>query len=101
MDQLTSSGEQQLPNATLALVLGILSIVLCGIGIVLGVIGLVVANKDIALFRNNPGQYAIASYNNVRTGRICSIIGLILSALVIILYAGIIVFAISAASFNH
>jgi len=45
-----------LPNATAALVLGIISIVgaFCyGIGIILGIIGLVLANKDKKLWEQN------------------------------------------------
>jgi M penetrans paralogue family 26 len=82
-----------LPNATVSLVLGILSIVICGAGLVMGIIGLVLANKDLALFNNQPGVYSISSYNNTKTGRVCSIIGIILNALGIILYIGIIIFA--------
>ncbi len=76
-----------LPNATVALVLGILSIVMCGIGIVLGIIGIVMANKDIALYKNNPGVYSESSFNNSKTGRICSIIGIVVSALFVVAYA--------------
>lgn len=77
---------QTLPNATVSLVLGILSIVVCGVGLVLGIIGIVMSNKDLALYRNNPGIYSEASYNNTKTGRICSIIGIIISALVVVFY---------------
>ncbi|MEQ1799615.1 MAG: CCC motif membrane protein [Lacibacter sp.] len=77
---------QTLPNATVSLVLGILSIVICGVGLVLGIIGIVMANKDLALYRNNPGIYSEASFNNTKTGRICSIIGIIVSALFVIFY---------------
>lgn len=77
---------QALPNATVSLVLGILSIVICGVGLVLGIIGIVMANKDLALYRNNPGIYSEASFNNTKTGRICSIIGIIVSALFVIFY---------------
>jgi magnesium-transporting ATPase (P-type) len=84
-----------LPNATISLVMGILSIVICGVGLVLGIIGLVMANKDLALFNNQPGVYSVQSFNNTKTGRICSIIGIILSALFIIIYAGILIFAFS------
>lgn len=88
---------QPLPNATVSLVLGILSIVICGVGLILGIIGIVMANKDMALFVNNPGVYSQSSYNNTKTGKICSIIGVILSGLFIVVYAGILIFAITAA----
>ncbi|MBY0478324.1 MAG: hypothetical protein K2Q24_11805 [Chitinophagaceae bacterium] len=75
-----------LPNATVSLVLGILSIVICGLGFVLGIIGVVLANKDLALYRNSPGMYSEGSYNNTKTGRICSIIGIILNSLLVLFY---------------
>jgi M penetrans paralogue family 26 len=93
-----STAQQPLPNATVSLVLGILSIVICGIGVVLGIIGIVMANKDIAMYKNNPGVYTEASFNNTKTGRICSIIGLILNSLLLLFYIAWIVFFISLAS---
>ena len=95
------SGQQPLQNATAALVLGILSIVLCGVGVVLGIIALVLANKDLRLYKSNPEFYTIGSYNNLNAGRICGIIGLILNALFVIVYAGIIIFAISLGASSY
>jgi hypothetical protein len=94
-DYLTTPGSvlQPLPNATISLVMGILSIVFCGLGIILGIVGIVLANKDMALYRNNPGVYSEASFNNTKAGRICSIIGIILSTLIILFYILAIVFA--------
>ena len=78
-----------LPNATASLVLGIISIVLCWCyaipGIVLGIIGLIMGNKAVALYRQSPGVYSEASYKNANAGKICSLIGLILSGLYIIM----------------
>lgn len=78
--------QSNLPNATAVLVLGIVSIVGCccyGIpGIIAGIIGLVLYNKDKALYLQNPEQYL--NYSNLNTGRILCIIGLALSALNII-----------------
>lgn len=88
--------EQPLPNATAVLVLGILSIVLCGVGAVLGIIAIVLANKDLKLYNAGGGVYSLASYNNAKAGRICGVIGLIVSSLVIIVYAGLIIFAITS-----
>ena len=74
-----------LPNATATLVLGILSIVFfcCYgvIGLVLGIIGLVLGNKAVALYKSSPGVYAESSYKNAAAGKVCAIIGLVLSAL--------------------
>ena len=81
---------QQLPNSTAVLVLGILSIVGCTcygiIGIILGIIALVLAGKSKILYETNPGMYSVASFNNLKAGRICAIIGVIISALYIIFF---------------
>ena len=75
MDQQTNNQVQPpLPNATVILVLGILSIVIC---LITGIIALIMAKKEMALYEANPGMYSAASYNNVKTGRICAIIGIV------------------------
>ncbi len=98
MDQQTNNQIQPpLPNATAILVLGILSIVIC---FITGIIALIMAKKEMALYESNPGMYSAASYNNVKTGRICAIIGLVLQGIGIlcyILFAIIFVSAIGAA----
>ncbi len=75
--------KQKLPNATAVLVLGILSIVSCccaGIfGFIFSVIALLLAKKDMKLYKENPDQYS--NYSNLNTGRIIAIIGLVLSTL--------------------
>lgn len=79
---------QPVPNASGALVLGILSIVFSFcyglIGVILGIIGLILANKAMQLYEQNPGAYSQSSYGNAKAGKITSIIGLALSALVLI-----------------
>jgi hypothetical protein len=70
-----------LPNATTVLVLGILSIVLsCWyfsiIGVVLSIIAIVLSGKDLTRYYSNPNQFTISSYNNLKAGRVCAIIGL-------------------------
>ena len=82
-----------LPNATASLVLGIVSIVLAfcyGIGgIICGIIGLVLANKDRKMYQATPELYSASSFSTSNSGRVCSIIGLILGALfflIIIVY---------------
>lgn len=77
----TQFPQQNLPNATAVLVLGILSLVficpyLSLIGIVLGIIAIVLAGKDQALYTAHPTQYTLSSFNNIKAGRICAIIGL-------------------------
>ncbi len=74
-----------LPNATAVLVLGIISIVGClcygVLGTICGIIALVLAQRDMKLYNLNPGFYFPTSYSNLKAGRICALIGLILSVL--------------------
>jgi hypothetical protein len=92
-----------LPYATASLVLGILSIVFCFtygiVGSILGIIGLVLANKDRNLYRINPEAYDPASYKNSNAGRTCAIIGLILSIVMFLFFLCIIIFAVSMSTF--
>ncbi|HBK71615.1 MAG TPA: hypothetical protein DDZ39_08185 [Flavobacteriaceae bacterium] len=78
--------KQKLPNSTLVLVMGILSIIGCccyGVpGIIFGIIALVVGNNSIKVYNESPENYL--DPGNVKTGRIMGIIGLILSVLFII-----------------
>lgn len=78
--------QQQLPNATAVLVLGIVSIVGCccyGLpGLIAGIIALFLYSKDSKLYMANPTEYS--NYSNLNTGRILAIIGIILSVLYII-----------------
>lgn len=78
--------QHKLPNATAVLVLGILSVVGCcclGLpGVIFSVIALILANKDMKLYKANPELYT--NYNNLNTGRIIAIIGLVISILVIL-----------------
>ena len=89
--------QQPLQNATAALVLGILSLVICGLGVVLGIIALVLANKDLRLYNASPEVYTLGSYNNLKAGRICAIIGIILQSLLIVFYVVWFVFILSIA----
>jgi hypothetical protein len=82
------SFQTPLPNATPVLVLGIVSIVGCFcygiIGLICGIVALVLAQKDLALYAQNPSAYTPGSYSNLKAGRVCGIIGLCLSALTVI-----------------
>ncbi|MEJ7739124.1 MAG: CCC motif membrane protein [Chitinophagaceae bacterium] len=85
--QYDSYAQMPLPNATAVLVLGIVSIFGCccyGILGICGVIALVLYEKDRKLYAANPTAYTPGSYSNLKTGRICAIIGIVLSALSII-----------------
>ena len=74
--------RRTLPNATAVLVLGILSILTCccyGLGLVLGIIAIVLAQKDMKLYRESPELYT--NYPNLNIGRILAIIGVSLTAI--------------------
>jgi hypothetical protein len=95
--------QTPVPNSTAVLVLGILSIVFCFcygfIGMVLGIIALILASKGNTLYKANPNAYSLSSFNNLKAGKICGIIGVVLSSLyllVIVLYLVIIGTALTA-----
>ncbi len=81
--------QQELPNATLVLVFGILSIVFCFcygfLGLVFGILSVVLASKANKLYKSSPQNYTIGSYNNVKAGKVCGIIGLCLSGIFFLL----------------
>ncbi len=81
--------QVNLPNAGGILAMGIISIVLfcCCYGffsVILAIVALVLASKAFKQYNQNPELYTEASYKNVKAGRICSIIGLALSILIIL-----------------
>ena len=75
--------QRNLPNGTAVLVLGILSIVTCCcygfIGLTLGIVALVLANKDLKLYQESPELYL--NYKNLNIGKILAIIGVVLSSI--------------------
>jgi hypothetical protein len=77
--------KQKLPNSTLILVFGILSIVSCccyGIlGLILGVVALVLAGKATKVYAENPELYT--GFQNVKTGKILAIIGIVLNVIML------------------
>lgn len=87
--------RQALPNSTLILVLGILSIVGCCcygiIGLILGIVTIVLAKKATALYAENPELYD--GYNNVKTGKILAYVGIGLSVIyIIIMIIGLLIY---------
>lgn len=93
--------QQDLPNATAVLIMGILSLVLCGlIGLILGIIGLNMGNKALALYDQNAGLYTESSFKNAKAGKTCSLIGVILGSvgIVIAIVYFIFVFAVVGAA---
>lgn len=81
--------QRELPNATAILVLGIISIVGCLcyglVGLGCGIAALVMGAKAMREYETNPAGYTRASYNNAKAGRICAMIGTIISGLYLIL----------------
>lgn len=79
--------KQKLPHSQSALILGIISIITAcccnGLpGIVLGIIGMNEAKKAKRIHDENPDMYD--GLNNANTGRITSIIGLVLGIILLI-----------------
>jgi hypothetical protein len=107
----SNNPQVPLPNATPVLVLGIISIVGCFcyglVGLVCGIICMVMAKKDMKLYKENPGAYTEGSFNNLKAGRVCGIIGLSLSSLyfliilVYIIIFGTIILSHPTNFFNH
>jgi hypothetical protein len=90
--------RQNLPNSTLILGLGILSIVFSFwyfslLGVILSIFALVLANRDLRLYYSNTSQYTLSSFNNVKAGRVCAMIGLLVALIffifMILIVAGI------------
>ena len=79
-----------------ALILGIIGLMIsfagccCGIfavvSIVLGIIGLVMANKSINEYKTNPESFSRISYNNVFTSKILNIISIVVGAVITLAY---------------
>lgn len=88
--------KKTVPNAIAVLVLGICSLVFgcLFIGLICGIIGLVLANKGIAVFYGTPEAYT--GYSMLHAGKIMSIIGIVLGSLYVIYYV-IVILIIGAA----
>lgn len=77
----------KLPNASAILILGVLSIPTCCcwgvVGLTLGIVALILAKRDLQLYRENPDLYD--GYANINTGRVLAILGIVLSAVYILI----------------
>ncbi|MGC6430576.1 MAG: CCC motif membrane protein [Jejuia sp.] len=75
--------QQKLPNSTLILVFGILSILTCCcygiVGLILGIVAIVLAKKATKVYAADPDAYS--GFQNVKTGKVLGIIGIILSGI--------------------
>ena len=78
-----------LPNASACLALGIISIATCWLyaipGVVCGIIALVLHQKDKKLYFSNRPKYE-QSFKSSKAGYVCGIIGLCLSAFMLIYF---------------
>ncbi len=90
--------KQKLPNSTLILVFGIVSIVTCCcygvIGLIFGIIALVLANGAMKKYKAEPELYT--GYSSVNTGRILAIIGVVLN----VIYLGYIIYIFSTIGYE-
>ncbi|MBU2949253.1 CD225/dispanin family protein [Tamlana agarivorans] len=77
--------QKKLPNSTLILIFGILSIpFFCCYGfisIILGIVAIILASKASKIYAENPDMYS--GYQNVKVGKILAIIGVVLGILFI------------------
>ena len=75
--------RRELPNSTLILIFGIISIVTCCcygiIGLIFGIVAIILAGKATKVYAENPELYT--GFQNVKTGKILAIIGIILNVL--------------------
>lgn len=87
-DEIGGAMPKSLPNATAVLVLGILSIVTFWIygvlGVIMAIIALVLHKNDKKVYDQNRMAYQQA-FDTSNAGKICAIIGLVLSGLVFLL----------------
>ena len=98
--------QRPLPGASTALTMGILALIgsltCCGpFAAIFSIIGLVQAKEAEKVYQEEPADYT--GYENVRTGRILSYIGLAISIILLlltILYFGVIVALITSGGFN-
>jgi len=81
--------KEKLPHSQAALILGISSIITACccygvVGIILGVIGIMQANKAVAVHNQDPDLYT--GINNANTGKTTSIIGIVLGVITVTVY---------------
>ena len=77
--------KEIVPYSNHALIFGFSSL-LPFVGLILGIIGLVYANKGLSLYNECPQRYTSNSISILKRGKICSIIGIIYSVLWVLVY---------------
>lgn len=81
--------KQKLPNATVSLILGILSFIGCCCtsgfgGVILSGVALFLAKKDEKTYAENPDEYE--NYSKVKTAKTVAIVGLVISLITVAIY---------------
>ena len=93
-----SSWSENLPDSTAVLVFGILSIIgsFCYgiVGLILGIIAVALAGRPERLYKQNPTKYSSSSYSNLKAGRVCGIVGICLSAVIVLAMLGLFMAAV-------
>lgn len=90
MEPLEYKDPVKLPNSTAILIIGIASIPLCCcfnglLGLALSITALILANKALGVYAADPSAYTPGSLSNVKAGRICAIIGLVFSLILLLI----------------
>lgn len=97
----TALKQKMIPHSITAMVFGIVSIaVMCYFGWVAAIVALVLYNKGMKIYNENPPDYKPSSLGMLRTAKICGIIGLIVSIVVTLFYILYIVLIIGLANYS-
>ena len=80
------------PYAVASLVLGICSLLFgcLFVGLVCGIIGVVLANKGLAIYKSNPAKYE--GLGMLNAGKTTSIIGIVFGSVYLVYYIIVVVF---------
>ncbi|RZK12812.1 MAG: hypothetical protein EOO46_01735 [Flavobacterium sp.] len=88
----------KLPADPTAIILGIASLIIVGLGcccglfaigsLLLSLFGLVLANKSIRLYKQNPEHYTSQSRSNTGVGQIICIVGVVISSIFVVFSIG-------------
>lgn len=94
-----SGGPIAVPNASATLALGILSIVgaFCYgvVGLIFAIMALAISAAPNRQYLENPSMFTQSSFSTLKAGRVCGIIGLILSIVILLFFVVAILFLAS------
>tara|TARA_Y100001954_G_scaffold213559_1_gene242300 strand:- start:169 stop:537 length:369 start_codon:yes stop_codon:yes gene_type:complete len=90
-----NNGIENIPFSTSVLVLGICSIVTCGCyglpGLVCGIIAIIQSKRGLTAYEENPSLYKQGSLKNLKAGKTCATIGVILSSIYFLIVLGYVI----------